>query len=161
MKAPLPQRRHLPHEMPPWVEAGATFFVTVCCQPRRANQPCHRTTADTIFESVSFRQHRLDWHVSLLVLMPDHLHFLVSFPNDASLRKTILSWKALIARKTGVRWQRDFFDHRLRSDESFEEKAQYIRRNPVRAGLVSIAANWEFMWEPNIGGAGRPALPTF
>lgn len=38
------------------------------------------------------------------------------------------------------RWQRDFFDHRLRSIESAAEKAQYIRMNPVRAGLVNRSA---------------------
>jgi hypothetical protein len=41
-------------------------------------------------------------------------------------------------------WQRDFFDHRLRDDESFEEKAAYILNNPVRAGLVNRFEDWPY-----------------
>jgi hypothetical protein len=44
-------------------------------------------------------------------------------------------WKRYTATRAGIRWQRDFFDHRLRADESFEAKSAYIRQNPVRAGL--------------------------
>ena len=39
-------------------------------------------------------------------------------------------------------WQKEFFDHVLRSDESYESKWLYVRENPVRAGLVSSAEDW-------------------
>ena len=81
--------------------------------------------------------------------MPDHLHALVSFPRDSSPTKVMAGWKEIVAKKTSVTWQRDFFDHRLRSDESHEEKAAYIRQNLVRKGLVAHAEDWEFVWEPN------------
>jgi len=41
-------------------------------------------------------------------------------------------------------WQREFFDHLLRSNESYSEKWEYVRQNPARAGLVANAADWEF-----------------
>jgi hypothetical protein len=44
-------------------------------------------------------------------------------------------------------WQKDFFDHVLRSDESYSEKWQYMRQNPVRAGLVEKPEDWEFQGE--------------
>jgi putative transposase len=43
-------------------------------------------------------------------------------------------------------WQRGFFDHRLRADESFEEKATYVRMNPVRKGLVGRPDDWPHLW---------------
>lgn len=113
-----------------------------------------------IFESVEFRQARLDWHVTLLVLMPDHLHMLVAFPHDLDLRMIITNWKSLLARKTGITWQRDFFDHRIRNHENWEQKAEYIRQNPVRGGLAARAEEWKFAWEPADGGPGRSALPS-
>jgi len=113
-----------------------------------------------IFESVEFRQRRLDWRVTLLVLMLDHLHMLVSFPRDQMMTKVITDWKSLLARKGGVHWQRDFFDHRIRNDESWEEKAEYMRQNPVRGGLAVRAEDWNFVWEPKDGGPGRSALPA-
>jgi hypothetical protein len=44
-------------------------------------------------------------------------------------------------------WQRDFFDHVLRSSESYSEKWKYVRDNPVRAGLVSNIDAWKYAGE--------------
>ena len=44
-------------------------------------------------------------------------------------------------------WQKEFFDHVLRSDESYESKWDYVRENPVRAGLVSRADDWPYAGE--------------
>ena len=44
-------------------------------------------------------------------------------------------------------WQREFFDHVLRSEESYAEKWEYVRQNPVRAGLTTRAQDWPFQGE--------------
>jgi len=44
-------------------------------------------------------------------------------------------------------WQREFFDHVLRSEESYAEKWEYVRQNPVRAGLTAHAEAWAFRGE--------------
>ena len=44
-------------------------------------------------------------------------------------------------------WQRGFFDHILRSNESYSEKWNYVRDNPIRAGLVSNADEWNYAGE--------------
>ena len=44
-------------------------------------------------------------------------------------------------------WQPGFFDHLLRSDEPYAEKWNYVRNNPVRAGLVSNADDWPYAGE--------------
>ena len=51
------------------------------------------------------------------------------------MRQVVFKWKEYTAKELGLRWQRDFFDHRLRDDENRTEKAHYIRMNPVRAHL--------------------------
>ena len=78
--------------------------------------------------------------------MPDHLHALVAVPKAESLPTVIRRWKAYQKQTLGVKWQSGFFDHRLRSDESEEEKAIYIRMNPVRAGLVEKPEDWLHIW---------------
>lgn len=95
----------------------------------------------------------------MLLAMPDHLHALISFPDDSALRKVVTGWKSLLARTAGIRWQRDFFEHRLRSAHDLNLKAGYIRANPVRAGLASQSEGWHYLWEPHDGGPGRSALP--
>jgi len=89
----------------------------------------------------------------LFLAMPDHLHALLSLPCEQRMDKVIRDWKRFVAKQTGVVWQDGFFDHRLRSRESFEEKAHYIRMNPVRAGLVDKPSAWPYIWPAT----GRPA----
>ena len=77
--------------------------------------------------------------------MPDHLHALISIDRDASLSATVGNLKRATSKFSSIEWQRNFFDHRLRGDESFEEKAAYIRNNPVRAGLTMHEEKWPYV----------------
>jgi len=148
MSVSLPQRKRLPHDRPVWVDAGAIYFITVACLARGRNQLCEAEVAARLFETVSFRQNRGQWYVHLLVLMPDHIHALISFPVNMSMREIVAEWKESAARRAGIKWQRDFFDHRLRGNESLIEKANYVRQNPVRKGLVECSEDWPYVWVP-------------
>src|SRR6266481_4746855 len=52
-----------------------------------------------------------------------------------------------VALKSQRLWQPAFFDHILRNEESYAEKWNYVRDNPVRAGLVELAENWPYHGE--------------
>jgi len=88
------------------------------------------------------------------VLMPDHLHGFValddqriSLPRWGKSLKNALS-EVLRAREVpSPQWQKGFFDHVLRSTESYSEKWHYVRDNPVRAGLVKHWSEWPFLGE--------------
>jgi len=54
---------------------------------------------------------------------------------------------ALGATKKRPLWQPGFFDHVLRSDESYSQKWEYVRENPVRAGLVRRIDEWPYQGE--------------
>jgi hypothetical protein len=60
-----------------------------------------------------------------LLLMPDHLHMLIGVPGDAQLSNLIRDFKRITTRIANISWQRNFFDHRLRHDES--EHARRLR----------------------------------
>jgi putative transposase len=140
-----PGRRSLPHDPPAFIETSdAIFFVTICCVPKGTNQLCKIEIAKPVFDSIRsyYDQHR--WAVPLIVLMPDHLHMLVRFDSEADMKKIVRNWKRYSATQIGIRWQRDFFDHRLRTDETFAETADYIQQNPVRAGLVQLGQDWPY-----------------
>jgi hypothetical protein len=49
---------------------------------------------------------------------------------------------------SGPLWQEESFDHVLRTDESFLEKREYIRQNPVRARLVISPEDYRWLWIP-------------
>ena len=143
----LPDRKTLPHETPLWVSDDAIFFITLCTKKRGDNQLCNKTVADHLFASIEFYRSRHIWWPHLVLLMPDHIHGLFSFNPLPGMTKSFADWKHYIHRRHGIDWQRDFFDHRLRRGESYDEKVAYIRMNPVRAGLVDQAKDWPYVRE--------------
>jgi putative transposase len=50
-------------------------------------------------------------------------------------------------RFSGNIWQKEFFDDVLRSSESYSQKWDYVRENPVRAGLVARVEDWPWQGE--------------
>ena len=157
----LPRRKILPHQTPGWIKSDSIFFVTVCCQPRGLNQLCHESVAAVLFDAVAFRQRAGRWYVHLLLLMPDHLHALITCPREEEMKKVMANFKEITAKQAGVAWQRDFFDHGLCTKDSFQDKAGYILMNPVRKGLIENHEQWSYIWlpdQPN-GGTSGPALP--
>ena len=145
-EASLPYRHKLPHNTPAWADSGSVFFITICCEQRGAKILTQPDIAKGLAQSASYRMHLAHWWIHLLLLMPDHLHALLSFPPAPGMRRVVADWKRFTSGRLGIEWQRDFFDHRLRRDESFEEKAHYIRMNPVRGGLVSQVEDWPWVW---------------
>jgi REP element-mobilizing transposase RayT len=143
----FPRRKTLPHRVPAWMGPGCLYFITICCKDRGQNQLCRPDVAKYILGSVAYRQQSRLWFARLVLLMPDHVHMLVAFPDVINMTATVRGWKSYIARRHGIRWQRDFFDHRIRNGESWEKKAHYIRQNPIRAGLVNEAGIWPYVWD--------------
>ncbi len=91
------------------------------------------------------------WHMTLFLLMPDHVHAVLSFARDKSMSEVIRDWKRFHKRTNHVMWQEGYFDHRLRLDErgmQFSAKLHYIRHNPVVAGLCARAEDWPWIIDP-------------
>lgn len=145
----FPSKLH--HAAPPWVETGALFHIRIAID--RENEQ-HRLTdtslAQALLDSARFYENKQRWHITLFLLMPDHLHALLSFAINESMSKIIGDWKHFHSRKQGIIWQEGYFDHRLRDDERGEQlsaKMNYIRQNPVAAGLCTRAENWPWIIE--------------
>jgi putative transposase len=143
----LPQRDHLPHDVPLWVDPQKdVYYLTINCEQRGANQLAKPEVAKALLDSVWFRQEMRLWFAYVSLIMPDHVHGLVSFPpSNRTLQGVVSDWKRWTARQLGIAWQRDFFEHRLRNDESARNKSDYILANPVRAGLVAKPEDWPYV----------------
>jgi putative transposase len=134
------------------VPSNPVFFVTACAYRRRpilANNPV--ATAFVGFAQRAYSEHNIA--VGRYVIMPDHIHLFVCGPDDFELGGWMGLLKQCLARNV-VRdpsadpvWQRGFFDHVLRSEESYAQKWNYVRENPVRAGLVTNADDWPYAGE--------------
>jgi len=124
-------KRKLNHDIPPWVVEDAVFFITVCCRQRNVNSLAKPEIADAIRESLAHRQTLRQWWTIYALVMPDHFHALFVFGQGFEMNKVITDWTRFHSRHSKIEWQKDFFDHRIRSEESLDEKIEYIRHNPV------------------------------
>jgi REP element-mobilizing transposase RayT len=120
------------------------FFLTVCAA-HRGGSPL-LPVATQLIGSLRAYHETERWWIHLCVVMPDHVHLLLRVPPEGSMPISVRLWKKWTARHLGIRWQRDFFDHRVRAEESLREKADYILQNPVRAGLVTDWIDWPHHW---------------
>ncbi len=148
---------------------GAWYFITICAEghepwkmtnpngragaPRTPNPPTFDSIADIILEHA--REYHLmgKWKISLFLVMPDHLHFILhvpTVPSDTSgvrgapaLPRLIANWKHWLVTNYGILFQENFWDTRLRDDAHYGEKFRYVCNNPVRKGLCAAARDWE------------------
>jgi len=80
--------------------------------------------------------------IGAYVLMPNHIHLFVLLNPGAKLAIWMKSLKNSLSKTLrsleipSPHWQKGFFDHVLRSTDSYGQKWNYVRDNPVRAGLV-------------------------
>ncbi len=135
-------RKILPHIPPAFVPDGSWFFITICCQARGVNQLCILETASRLIEDATHYHRQGTWFLHTFLLMPDHLHMIAAFPRDKVIAAVVRNWKRLTARSAGIEWQKNFFDHRLRSKDELQAKTDYIQQNPIRLGLVQHADDW-------------------
>jgi REP element-mobilizing transposase RayT len=150
--ADLPKRRHL-HRIPVWLplHSPVVYFVTACCLNRR-----HIFVSDDAVRVAIECLRRCEgghgWMVSQVCLMPDHVHLLVApaREREQSLAPFVQAWKSCVTLRLrrGAIWQAEFFDHLLRSEESAEQKWEYIRMNPVCAGLCSRPEDYAWSGTP-------------
>ena len=106
-----------------------------------------RCASRTVFE-LALERVRRDYQLSVYgyVVMPDHVHLLLSEPSRVTLAAAIKSLKQGVARrllKEGEHfWQKRYYDHNIRTHSQFVEKLWYIHQNPVTAGLCRSAEDW-------------------
>jgi putative transposase len=142
--------KHPRHRLPrPCYLGLRSYFLTVCASQRRKLFTDARLVELLISElGQQFRSH--GFSIYAYCFMPDHCHVLtVALTETSDVARAVRAFKgasAARARSLGIRnlWQRDYYDHILRSSESFDAAAAYIFENPVRARLVFHPHDWPF-----------------
>jgi REP element-mobilizing transposase RayT len=147
----MSSRKTLPHAVPLWVDVQKEiYFITLNALPRGGNHLAHHQVMTELAETVDHRQRMHQWWCHLFLVMPDHIHALITFPPvGTALQLRVSRWKAWTAKSLGIHWQRDFFEHRLRGEDERSHKATYILENPVRQGWATEPREWPFVWFAN------------
>jgi putative transposase len=128
------------------------YFLTFCTADRKqilANPEIHAS-----FVKFARRAAEHGVYAGRYVLMPDHVHLFAAFATDSgALSDWVKSLKNALSKTLreqaipAPHWQKGYFDHVLRSEESCAEKWLYVAQNPVRAGLIARAEDWPYQGE--------------
>jgi putative transposase len=143
-------KRHLSRLTRVWIRDPIYFITTNTLRrlPRLDNPTAHEICREVWDNARGL----YGWQVGRYVLMPDHAHFFCAPAPDAKpLEVFVGKWKEWTAKYLHRRngepvpfWQAEFFDHILRSSESYSEKWDYVWRNPAGGGLVADPENWPY-----------------
>ncbi len=94
------------------------------------------------------------------VVMPDHLHLIVTPGSSTTLEKSVQLIKGgsshEIGKRNGMRfpvWHAGFTEHQIRDQRDFDSHTKYIDENPVKASLAEKSE--EYRWG---SAAGKFAL---
>jgi REP element-mobilizing transposase RayT len=115
------------------------------------------------------RDHLKTMDLHIAVIMPDHVHLILTPLANRDrmcmypLSEILWAIKSASAHRInkslgrkGKVWQDEYFDNAIARSESLQQKIKYVRQNPVRAGLVSRAEDYRWLWEsPQVKATGK------
>lgn len=135
---------------------GVSYFFTVNLADR--NNRYLVDHVDRLRAAVQDVKHRYPFHIDAMVVLPEHLHAILTLPPDDadfSMRWGLIKAgfsRALPKTETvspsrqdkGERgiWQRRFWEHLIRDDRDYEQHMDYIHYNPVKHGYVDNPIDW-------------------
>ena len=125
-------------------------FITWSCHQRKPLLAPH-ARCDLLLTVLELMRERYGFTVIGYVVMPEHVHLLISEPLIGDPSKVIQAVKLGVSRRLAIEgkfsgqfWQRRFYDFNLWSQQKEVEKLKYMHRNPVARGLVASPEDWRW-----------------
>jgi putative transposase len=154
-------KRKLPH----WELNGSIYHITFVTWDRlELNEAARQLVLDACL-FFNFKR----YEVFAVVVMHDHVHLLIkpwekretdssdAYPAEywsiSSIMHSIKSYTSKqipkVMRHIGTVWAQESYDHIIRDEEEFKDTWEYIRQNPVKAGLSASPEEYPYLWESN------------
>ena len=151
----------MPRNLRRYQNTGELHFITFSCYQRR---PFLRTgrQRDIFLRALEQARRRFSFVVVGYVVMPEHVHLLVSEPEQGSLATAIQLMKQTSSRIAHRRrrspqqelfaeaeiksplWQTRYYDFNVWTTKKRIEKLKYMHRNPVARGLCRAPEEWRW-----------------
>jgi len=169
----------MPTRLHRYYGSGHFHFITTSCYYRRPLLSPRRR--DLFLKILEQTRKRYGFIVAGFVVMPEHVHLLISEPDRGTPSTVIQVLKQRFARRVlgewrrrnkpwqgrlwqealaeGHLWQKRFYDFVVRTEKKKVEKLKYMHRNPVARGLVLEPEQWKwssYRWYAN--GESGPVL---
>ena len=172
----------MPKHLRRYTGQGQLHFITFCCYQRRAL--LGRATARTLTMKILGEvRDRYGFALIGYVLMPEHVHLLMSEAPGTSPAKVVQVFKQRVARRLRGKsraakgqlalrfvedgelrrfWQRRYYDFNVYSEKKLREKLDYMHANPVKEKLVSHPREWPWSsWAHYHGGESLLAMDAW
>jgi putative transposase len=124
-------------------QRGDLHFITFSCFQRQPflNTPKMRALFEDALEKTRLRY---GFYVVGYVVMPEHVHLLVSEPKKKLLADVLKALKLSVTLRSSQRpfWSARYYDFNVFTERKRIEKLKYIHRNPVARGLVNLPEEW-------------------
>ena len=155
----------MPQGLRRFQQSGHSHFVTFSCYRRQPNF-VSPAVYDLFPRCLEDMRRRFGMRIYGYVVMPEHVHLLLSEPDQGTLADAIhylklsfakrlrslrtgapgspLRWANLGSEKLGSFWQKRYYDRNVRDAPEFSVKLRYLHRNPVKRGLVKEPGDWKW-----------------
>ena len=127
-----------------------TYFITACAHMQQ-NLFQRDQVAELMVATFLKYRDAGEFELHEYVVMPNHIHVLLSIPDQQQLSRAIQLIKggfshALRENEIVFRavWEQRYSDRRIRDANELAEVSHYIRQNPVRKGLVDRAEDYPY-----------------
>jgi putative transposase len=146
-----PQKGHKNLREGRFSDINSLYFITINAVDRRPFLSLP-VLFSAVLESLANLHERQIIEPLCFVALPEHIHLVFQLL-QTSLAKVISPLKSYSALRTnaalgrsGPVWARQYFEHRIRSNESLNQIIDYCRNNPVRRELATTTTEWRYWW---------------
>ncbi len=133
----------MPSNLRRYQQEGDDHFITFSCYDRNPylSTPASR---DIFLESLESTRKKYDFQILGYVIMPEHVHLLISESGDRPLATALQALKLSVSKLSTQHpfWLTRYYDFNVFTHNKVIEKLQYMHMNPVARGLVSTREAW-------------------
>jgi len=141
---PFPERKNIRLPAATYTK-GHAFSITIATLNRYPWFRLYPSLAEKLMDALNETAKKRESALFAWCIMPDHIHLLLQDFDITGFVRIIKGGLTPLARRMEpgrTLWQRSFYDHGLRQEESTREVARYIWNNPIRAGMVNHAEDY-------------------
>ena len=138
---------------------GYSYYITIVTHQRN---PILIENIELLRESFNYDKSLFSFRIEAIVILPDHIHMIISLNNAKDYPKIISSMKRYFSKNCNPQlyedisqshhrekmgylpvWQKRFYEHTIKNEKDYRTKLQYIHNNPVKHGLVNNIHDWK------------------
>jgi|SRR5208283_2886518 len=133
----------MPHDLKRYQQEGDDHFITFSCHNRLPYLNT-QSARDIFLTSLESTRKKYKFEVLGYVVMPEHVHLLVSETRDKPLATAILALKLSVSKLSIPRpfWLTRYYDLNVFTHNKIIDKLHYMHHNPVARGLVTAPEDW-------------------